>query len=92
MVWAFICFELPDLSTLAPLISKGEESSGSNLSALIPSSDLLLMMPRGVLKNGWDVSRPKFRRSQFPNIAKGVRGRFTELGRTMSDVIHLSGV
>jgi hypothetical protein len=54
---------------MAPLISKGEESSGSNLSTLITNSDLLLMMPRQLLINGYDLSRTKCWREAVAGIA-----------------------
>ena len=46
MVWIFPIVELPGGLALALLISKGEESSGNKLSAMVPNSDLLLMVPR----------------------------------------------
>src|SRR5438477_8276741 len=75
MVWIFVCFELPGLSALALLISKGEESSGSNLSTLIPNSDLLLMMPQQLLKNRYDLSRTKCWRRAVAGIDFSRRSR-----------------
>jgi hypothetical protein len=71
---------------------KGEESSGSNFSALIPSSDLLLMMPWGVSKIGGECRDLNLSVVSFRTSQKVCEGGSHIEGASVSEVIQLTGV
>ena len=76
MVWLFICFELPDVEH--PGTAHLKRGRKLREQPFYPDPQLRFVVDDAErsFENGSAVSRTKSRRSQFPNNAKGVRGRF----------------